>query len=182
MLSKEQKIEKLKKIAQMADKINSVGNVFIAKKFDDVEEEIGSLTKIVTDYIESVPFPQDGIDGKDGSPDTGEDIVQKINALALDPDLKIDASHIKNLPINNGGSGIGGRPLFKLTTGANLTTAEVGAIEYNNTFHLTNSDATRRHVVLAPNTTKVTASAPYTNDGYIIINIGGTDFKVMTTA
>jgi len=71
---------------------------------------------------------------------------------------------------------------LKFTTGTNLTTAEVGAIEYNNTFHVTNSDATRRHVATAPNTTKVTAGAPYTNDGYIIINIGGTDFKVMTTA
>ena len=71
---------------------------------------------------------------------------------------------------------------LKFTTGANNTTAEIGAMEYNNTPHFTNSDATRRHIVLAPNTTKVTASAPYTNDGYIIINIGGTDFKVMTTA
>ena len=71
---------------------------------------------------------------------------------------------------------------LKLTTGTNLTTAEVGAIEYNNTFHVTNSDATRRHVATAPNTTKVTTAAPYTNDGYITINIGGTDFKVMTTA
>ena len=71
---------------------------------------------------------------------------------------------------------------LKFTSGTNLTTAEAGAIEYNNTFHVTNSDATRRHVVTAPNTTKVTASAPYTNDGYITMNIGGTDFKVMTTA
>jgi len=55
-------------------------------------------------------------------------------------------------------------------------------MEYNNTFHLTNSDATRRHIATAPNTTKVTAGAPYTNDGYVVINIGGTDFKVMTTA
>lgn len=71
---------------------------------------------------------------------------------------------------------------IKLTSGTNLTTAEAGAIEYNNTFHLTNSDATRRHIVTAPNTTKVTAGAPYTNDGYVVMNIGGTDFKVMTTA
>lgn len=71
---------------------------------------------------------------------------------------------------------------LKFTTGTNLTTAEVGVMEYNNTFHLTNSDATRRHVVTAPNTTKVTAAAPYTNDGYVVINIGGTDFRVMTTA
>ena len=71
---------------------------------------------------------------------------------------------------------------LKLTTGALNTTAEAGAIEYNNTFHFTNSDATRRHVVTAPNTTKVTAGAPYTNDGYVVINIGGTNFNVMTTA
>lgn len=71
---------------------------------------------------------------------------------------------------------------LKFTTGTNLTVAEAGVMEYNNTFHLTNSDATRRHVVLAPNTTKVTAAAPYANDGYVVINIGGTDFKVMTTA
>jgi hypothetical protein len=71
---------------------------------------------------------------------------------------------------------------LKFTSGTLNTTAEAGAIEYNNTFRVTNSDAIRRHIVTAPNTTKVTASAPYTNDGYIIINIGGTDFKVMTTA
>lgn len=71
---------------------------------------------------------------------------------------------------------------LKFTTGTNLTTAEVGAMEYNNTFHVTNSDATRRHVVTAPNTTKVTAGAPYTNNAYVVVNIGGTDFKVMTTA
>lgn len=71
---------------------------------------------------------------------------------------------------------------LKFTTGTNTTVAVAGQMEYNNTFHLTNSDATRRHVVTAPNTTKVTAAAPYTNDGYIIVNIGGIDFKLMTTA
>lgn len=80
------------------------------------------------------------------------------------------------------GTATAGTAPLKFTTGTNLTTAEVGAIEYNNTFHVTNSDATRRHVATAPNTTKVTTAAPYTNDGYITINIGGTDFKVMTTA
>lgn len=71
---------------------------------------------------------------------------------------------------------------LKLTTGTLMTAAEAGAMEYNNTPHFTNSDATRRHIVLAPNTTKVTAAAPYTNDGYVVVNIGGTDFKIMTTA
>jgi len=80
------------------------------------------------------------------------------------------------------GSATAGTAPIKLTTGTLNTTAEAGAIEYNNTFHVTNSDATRRHIVTAQNATKVTASAPYTNDGYITINIGGTNFKVMTTA
>ena len=40
----------------------------------------------------------DGKNGKDGSPDSAEQIVNKINSLETDPDLQIDASHIKNLP------------------------------------------------------------------------------------
>ena len=69
---------------------------------------------------------------------------------------------------------------LKFTSGTNLTTPEAGAMEYNNTFHLTNSDNIRRHIVLAPNTTKVTNGAPNINDGYVIVNIGGIDFKLMT--
>jgi hypothetical protein len=80
------------------------------------------------------------------------------------------------------GTATAGTAPLKFTTGVVNTTPEAGTMEYNNTFHLTNSDATRRHIVTAPNTTKVTASAPYTNDGYVTVNIGGTDFKVMTTA
>lgn len=38
-----------------------------------------------------------GAPGKDGSPDTGEQVVVKVNALPLVPDMQIDASHIKNL-------------------------------------------------------------------------------------
>lgn len=71
---------------------------------------------------------------------------------------------------------------LKFTSGTNLTTAEAGAVEYDNTFYMTQSDATRRSVVLATNATKTTAGAPYTNDGYITVRIGGTDVKIMTTA
>jgi len=85
------------------------------------------------------------------------------------------------LHIKAGTASAGTAPI-KLTSGTNTTVAVAGQMEYNNTFHLTNSDATRRHVVLAPNTTKVTASAPYANDGYIVVNIAGTDFKILTTA
>lgn len=49
----------------------------------------------------------DGLDGKDGSPDTGAEIVEKINGLSTwSDDLKIDASHIKNLPKATGNGGI----------------------------------------------------------------------------
>lgn len=85
------------------------------------------------------------------------------------------------LHIKAGTATAGDAPL-KFTSGTVNTTPEAGAMEYNNTPHFTNNDATRRHIVLAPNNTKVTAGAPYTNDGYVVMNIGGTDFKVMTTA
>lgn len=80
------------------------------------------------------------------------------------------------------GSATANKAPLKFTTGTNLTTAEAGVMEYNNTFHLTESDATRRHIVVAASATKTTAGAPYTNDGYVTVRIGGTDVKVMTTA
>ena len=45
--------------------------------------------------------------GKDGSPDSGEEIVKKINKLPLNSESMIDASHIKNLsiPVMFGGGG-----------------------------------------------------------------------------
>ena len=85
------------------------------------------------------------------------------------------------LHIKAGTTGASTAPI-KLTTGTVNTTAEAGAIEYNNTFWVTNSDATRRGVVTAVTHTKTTASAPYDNNGYITININGNDVKVMTTA
>lgn len=52
---------------------------------------------------------KDGIDGKDGSPDTGADIVRKINELPLNASVMIDASHIKNLPTSIIGGSFGVR-------------------------------------------------------------------------
>ena len=186
------KIEKAKKILEINQKIKSFGTAFIAKKIDDIEEELGSVGKTLTDYIESVPFPQDGVDGekgdkgdqgergeqglpgmkgekgdkgekgekgekgdkgengfgidgkdgldgkdgKDGSPDTGEEIIEKINSLVLDDNLKIDASHIKNLPMNNVGQGIGGRPLYQLPD-VNISEPTNGQVlKYNSTTQL----------------------------------------------
>lgn len=125
---------------------------------------------------------QSGFSGYDfrTSDGTGAVVIQDDRNTAFGGLATVSAATAK-VHIMSGTATAGTAPL-KFRTGINNTVAEVGAMEYNDTLHFTNSDATRRHVVLAPNTTKVTASAPYTNDGYIIINIGGTDFKVMTTA
>lgn len=80
------------------------------------------------------------------------------------------------------GTATAGTAPIKFTTGTNTTAAVAGQMEYNNTFHLTNSDGTRRHITLCTTATKTTAAAPYTNDGFITVSIGGTDVKVMTTA
>lgn len=40
----------------------------------------------------------DGEPGKDGSPDTGADMVKKINSLPIKPEFQITADHIKDLP------------------------------------------------------------------------------------
>lgn len=71
---------------------------------------------------------------------------------------------------------------LQFTSGTFETAARAGVMEYDNTFALTQSDGIRRQVVLATNATKTTAGAPYANDGYITIRIGGTDVKIMTTA
>lgn len=46
----------------------------------------------------------------------------------------------------------------------------------------TDDAGTDFHLVKATTATKTTAAAPYTNDGYITVNIGGTDVRLMTTA
>ena len=78
-------------------------------------------------------------------------------------------------------AGASGAP-FKINSGTVITTPESGAIEYDGSYYMTQSDATRRFCVLATNATKTIAGAPYANDGYITIRIGGTDVKLMTTA
>lgn len=71
---------------------------------------------------------------------------------------------------------------LKFTSGVNLTTPEAGAMEYNGRFSLTETAGTRRFVVQAVASTKTTAAAPYTNDGYVTVTINGTDVRLMTTA
>jgi len=44
------------------------------------------------------PPGKEGPPGKDGSPDTGKEIVDKVNKLPIEEDYMIDAVHIKNMP------------------------------------------------------------------------------------
>jgi hypothetical protein len=71
---------------------------------------------------------------------------------------------------------------LKWETGTDLTTPVAGTSEYNGRFTLTDTDAARRFIVQAAASTKTVAAAPYANDGYIVVNINGTDVKLMTTA
>src|SRR3990167_1814285 len=60
-----------------------------------------------------------------GSEDTGKEIVKKINELPLNPNLKIDASHIKNLPKakeTKGGGGMGNVQHESKNVGISTTT------------------------------------------------------------
>lgn len=91
------------------------------------------------------------------------------------------ASPTATLHLKAGVATANGAPL-KLTSGTNLTTPEAGAAEYSGRFTLTESDATRRFVVQAVNSTKTTAGAPFVNDGYITVTINGVNYKLMTTA
>lgn len=125
------------------------------------------------------------INGKQGSSDIFINPTSTNKGMVLKSTGTIGiygvATPTARLHVGAGESGVNSAPL-KFTSGTNQTTAESGSMEYNNTLHFTNSDATRRHVALSPNSTKVTAGAPYTNDGYITLNINGIDFKILTTA
>lgn len=107
--------------------------------------------------------------------------VMKIGSVNATPIAIGNITPTAYLHFKAGAAAASSAPL-KFTAGTNLTTAEAGAVEYDNTFYMTQSDATRRQVVLATNATKTTGGAPYTNDGYITVRIGGTDVKLMTTA
>ena len=70
---------------------------------------------------------------------------------------------------------------LQFTSGSVETTPRAGLMEYNDRFIVTESDAANRYLVQAAASTKTTAGAPYTNDGYVTVVINGTAVKLMTT-
>lgn len=62
-----------------------------------MKKKINLQLKIKKEELKKKLDIKDGEPGSDGSPDTGHDIVLKINSLPISPSSQIDASHIKNL-------------------------------------------------------------------------------------
>lgn len=83
---------------------------------------------------------------------------------------------------------------IQINVGTSETTARSGLVQFSSSsasgiqavsgsrFTVTESDTTERYVVQAATSAKVTAAAPYANDGYVLMTINGTTIKVMTTA
>jgi len=113
-------------IYTLDNKTKTVEKQFNAK-LEDIKQLIDEVRKLK---------PKDGLDGKDADEDSivndvlakiklpeyevytleekGEEIVKEINALPLEDEYKIDASHIKNLPRGNGAGGSTARNLYQL--------------------------------------------------------------------
>lgn len=70
---------------------------------ESIEEEIQKLKDKIVELSKQPSKGDQGNEGragKDGSPDTGEQIVDKINELEPEPKKQIDFLHIKNFPWN----------------------------------------------------------------------------------
>jgi hypothetical protein len=69
---------------------------FTPEDISDIVQKAKPIAGV--DYV----LPQNGEKGDDGALIEGADIVARINGLAIDPRLQIDAKHIKNLPMGSG--------------------------------------------------------------------------------
>jgi hypothetical protein len=87
-----------------------------------------------------------GDKGNDGSPDTGSDIVKKINDLAITPELQIDAKHIKDLP----------QAITVLAGGGGNSSISNIVLTKSTDYTVTGSEATGEIVMLCSNTITIT--------------------------
>lgn len=109
-----------------------------AQNQTDFESQVKELKEILK-KVKAIKTtkPADGIDGVNPNPEdvvplvleklpkqeeiTGEKIVDKINALSLDDENKIDAKHIKNLPEAKGGKFFSASGIKEIIAGDNIT-------------------------------------------------------------
>lgn len=105
---------------------------------------------------------KDGVDGKDGSngsPDTGIEIVDKINVLEPIPSQQIDAIHIKNLSsitTLRGTSGGSGGPTDRLTSAT--TAGGTTLILTDDTYNQTLTGDTGKLTIMSPALDRTTVS------------------------
>lgn len=133
--------------------------------------------------------------------DKAEKIVEKINELPTDnEDLKIDASHIKNLPKINGGNYFGGSgikeviagtgitvdnsrlgyPVVSATAGSGGITRSISSISSPTTAGAT---ASTDYVYLVSGTTTLTLPTAVGNTNrYTVKNVGSGDVTIDTTS
>lgn len=91
--------EAVKKISDKLDEVKRLANEVMEMKPKDGEDGMDAdEEKIIEEVLSKIKLPEN----KEFLL-TGEDIVDNINALSLEPKNQIDASHIKNLPTPKGG-------------------------------------------------------------------------------
>jgi hypothetical protein len=111
---------------------------------------------------------------KDGSPDTGEQIVEKINELPLENEFKIDAKHIKNLPKSEGrgyGGGLSRGVADGLYLGDSFETVYKNLKTYPVAFTYSGSNVTTK--VFTTPTGTVTATFAYSGSNVTSITLSG---------
>lgn len=106
----DQKEDFAKQVKELKDLVSKVQTI---KPIDGVDGKDADEEKIVEDVLAKIKLPEYEVYTLE---EKGEDIVAEINALPLEDEYKIDASHIKNLPESKGGTFNGGgwRNLYQL--------------------------------------------------------------------
>ena len=95
------------KIAEIRGLIEEVGSIEYTDGKDGADGKDADEAKIIEEVLKKIPAAKDVV------LDNGEVIVDKINALSLEDNNKIDAVHIKNLPKQTQIPSVGGVRYFE---------------------------------------------------------------------
>lgn len=138
-------IEHEKLVESVDRKITDIGDIKKEIK-SEVSETLSELKKLIKEF--SKIKPKDGNDGKDADEELivqnvlskvklpeyeifsleekGYEIIEQINILPLEDDYRIDASHIKNLPVSRSGRGGISNIMGFIEAGTNITLSGSG--------------------------------------------------------
>lgn len=129
------------KTEQTIDTTNSKFKAEIDGKISEIKGVLKEAKNIPpqiiekTEIIREIPIVTNEIK-EVAIPETGEDIVDKINALSTDPENQIDAKHIKNLPAGRGVGGSTARNLYQLQDTNVLEPKHNEVLQYDSTNNL----------------------------------------------